>query len=159
MTRSVNKATIIGNLGRDPDVRTTQDGTKVVNLAVATSERWRDQSGEQKERTEWHRVVIYNEYSARFAEQYLRKGHTVYVEGQIKTKKWTDDQGVDKYTTEIVLSRFRGELIVLSGKNDDASSPSGGQQSTGNAPQGGITSGQNKPPLASDNELDDDIPF
>ncbi|MEL0043040.1 MAG: single-stranded DNA-binding protein, partial [Candidatus Puniceispirillum sp.] len=104
MAGSVNKVILVGNLGRDPEVRTMQDGNKVVNLSLATSERWKDRnSGEQRERTEWHRVVIFNENLARIAEQYLRKGSTCYIEGQLQTRKWTDQQGAEKYTTEVVL--------------------------------------------------------
>ncbi|MEC7439397.1 MAG: single-stranded DNA-binding protein, partial [Pseudomonadota bacterium] len=109
MAGSVNKVILVGNLGRDPEVRSSQDGTKIVNLSIATSERWKDRnSGEQRERTEWHRVVIFNENLARLAEQYLRKGSSVYLEGQLQTRKWTDQQGVEKYTTEVVLGRYRG---------------------------------------------------
>ena len=109
MAGSVNKVILVGNLGRDPEVRSTQDGMKIVNLAVATSERWRDRnSGEQRERTEWHRVVIFNENLGRIAEQYLRKGSSVYLEGQLQTRKWTDQSGQERYTTEVVLQRYRG---------------------------------------------------
>ena len=121
MAGSVNKVILLGNLGRDPEVRSTQDGTKIVNLNIATSERWKDRnSGEQRERTEWHRVVIFNENLARIAEQYLRKGSTVYLEGQLQTRKWTDQQGVEKYTTEVVLQRYRGELTLLGSRNEGA---------------------------------------
>ena len=121
MAGSVNKVILLGNLGRDPEVRSTQDGTKIVNLNIATSERWKDRnSGEQRERTEWHRVVIFNENLARIAEQYLRKGSTVYLEGQLQTRKWTDQQGVEKYTTEVVLQRYRGELTLLGSRNGGA---------------------------------------
>ena len=106
MAGSVNKVILVGNLGRDPEVRSSQDGTKIVNLSIATSERWKDRnSGEQRERTEWHRVVIFNENLARLAEQYLRKGSSVYLEGQLQTRKWTDQQGVEKYTTAVVIVR------------------------------------------------------
>ena len=119
MAGSVNKVILVGNLGRDPEVRSSQDGTKIVNLSIATSERWKDRnSGEQRERTEWHRVVIFNENLARLAEQYLRKGSSVYLEGQLQTRKWTDQQGVEKYTTEVVLGRYRGELTLLGGRGD-----------------------------------------
>ena len=119
MAGSVNKVILVGNLGRDPEVRSSQDGTKIVNLSIATSERWKDRnSGEQRERTEWHRVVIFNENLARLAEQYLRKGSSVYLEGQLQTRKWTDQQGVEKYTTEVVLGRYRGELTFLGGRGD-----------------------------------------
>ncbi|MEP6147470.1 MAG: single-stranded DNA-binding protein, partial [Nisaea sp.] len=111
MAGSVNKVILVGNLGRDPDIRSMQDGNKVVNLSVATSESWRDRnSGERKEKTEWHRVVIFNENLAKVAEQYLRKGSKIYVEGQLQTRKWTDQSGQEKSITEIVLQRFRGEL-------------------------------------------------
>src|SRR5499425_2082062 len=125
MAGSVNKVILVGNLGRDPEIRSTQDGNRVANLAVATSESWRDRvSGERKERTEWHRVVIFNERLAEVAEKYLRKGSKVYVEGQLQTRKWTDQQGQEKYTTEVVLGRFRGELTMLDGRGEGA--PAGG---------------------------------
>ena len=121
MAGSVNKVILLGNLGRDPEVRSTQDGTKIVNLNIATSERWKDRnSGEQRERTEWHRVVIFNENLARIAEQYLRKGSTVYLEGQLQTRKWTDQQGVEKYTTEVVLQRYRGMTLPADAPNRSA---------------------------------------
>ena len=117
MAGSVNKVILVGNLGRDPEVRTTQDGGKIVNLSIATSERWKDRnSGEQREKTEWHRVVIFNENLARVAESYLRKGSNVYIEGQLQTRKWTDQRGVEKHTTEVVLQRYRGELTMLGGR-------------------------------------------
>ena len=119
--RSVNKVILIGNLGQDPKIRTTQDGNKVVNLSIATSESWKDRNtGERREKTEWHRVVIFNENLAQVAEQYLRRGSKVYIEGQLQTRKWTDNQGLEKYTTEVVLQRFRGELVMLDGKPGDA---------------------------------------
>lgn len=121
MAGSVNKCTIVGNVGKDPEVRNTQDGRKVVNLSVATSESWKDkQSGERKERTEWHRVVIFNDNLAEVAEKYVRKGSKVYIEGALQTRKWTDQGGAEKYTTEIVLQKFRGELTLLDGKKDGA---------------------------------------
>lgn len=114
MAGSVNKAILIGNLGADPEVRSMQDGTKVVNLRVATSESWKDRaSGERKERTEWHRVVIFNERLADVAEKFCRKGSKLYIEGAIQTRKWTDQSGTEKYSTEIVLAKFRGELTLL----------------------------------------------
>lgn len=117
MAGSVNKVIIIGNLGRDPEVRSFQNGGKVVNLNIATSETWRDkQSGERKERTEWHRVSILNENLAKVAEQYLKKGSKVYIEGQLETRKWTDQSGAEKYTTEVVLRPYRGELTLLDGR-------------------------------------------
>jgi len=121
MAGSVNKVTLVGNLGRDPEVRSTQDGGTIVQLSLATSESWKDKSsGERKEKTEWHRVVIFNEALGKVAEQYLRKGSTVYLEGQLQTRKWADKDGVDKYTTEIVLQRYRGELTMLGNKADAA---------------------------------------
>ena len=123
MAGSVNKVILVGNLGRDPEVRYTQSNQKIVHLAVATSERWKDrQTGEQREKTEWHRVVIFNENLADVAERYLQKGRSVYLEGQLQTRKWTDQSGQEKYTTEIVLQRFRGELVLLGGGRDDMGS-------------------------------------
>jgi single-strand DNA-binding protein len=123
MAGSVNKVILIGNLGRDPEVRSFQNGSKVVNLRIATSETWRDKaSGERKERTEWHSVAIFNEPLGKIAEQYLRKGSTVYIEGQLETRKWQDQSGADKYTTEVVLRPFNGALTLLGGapgRNDD----------------------------------------
>src|SRR2546421_6334948 len=114
MAGSVNKVILVGNLGRDPELRSTQDGMRIANLAVATSESWRDRvSGERKERTEWHRVVIFNERLAEIAEKYLKKGAKVYIEGALQTRKWTDNSGQERYTTEVVLQRFRGELTML----------------------------------------------
>ncbi|WP_193170814.1 single-stranded DNA-binding protein, partial [Nisaea nitritireducens] len=128
MAGSVNKVILVGNLGRDPDIRSMQDGNKVVNLSIATSESWRDRnSGERKEKTEWHRVVIFNENLAKVAEQYLRKGSKVYVEGQLQTRKWTDQSGQEKYSTEVVLQRFRGELQMLDGRNEGGGQGGGGQ--------------------------------
>ena len=161
MAGSVNKVILLGNLGRDPEVRSTQDGIKIVNLNIATSERWKDRnSGEQRERTEWHRVVIFNENLARIAEQYLRKGSTVYLEGQMQTRKWTDQQGVDKYTTEVVLQRYRGELTLLGSRNEGTGAmPS--LEGTDQIGMGvsGMTSGSAMPPMASGDDFDDDIPF
>jgi len=164
MAGSVNKVILVGNLGRDPEVRSTQDGNKIVNLSLATSERWKDKnSGEQRERTEWHRVVIFNENLGRIAEQYLRKGSTCYIEGQLQTRKWNDQQGVEKYSTEVVLQRFRGELTLLGGRADttlgisDSGAFGGGQTTYDQTPSNG---GQaNPPPMRSGNDIDDDIPF
>jgi single-strand DNA-binding protein len=152
MAGSVNKVILIGNLGADPEVRSMQDGNKVVNLRIATSESWKDRaSGERKERTEWHRVVIFNERLAEVAERYLRKGSKVYVEGQLQTRKWTDQQGVEKYTTEVVLSRFRGELTMLDGRGGAG----GGME---DAPMMAESGG--RPALAKGGaDLDDEIPF
>ena len=127
MAGSVNKVIIVGNLGRDPEVRSFPNGGKVVNLRIATSETWRDkQSGERKERTEWHSVAIFNEALGKIAEQYLRKGSTVYVEGQLETRKWQDQSGADRYTTEIVLRQFRGELTLLGGRDGGSGGGGGG---------------------------------
>ena len=121
---SLNKVQIIGNLGKDPEVRHTNDGRAIVNLSVATAETWRDKNtGEKKEKTEWHRVVIFNEGLAKIAEAYLKKGSTVYLEGQLQTRKWTDKDGVEKYSTEIVLQNFRGEMVLLGGKDGAAERP------------------------------------
>ena len=130
MAGSVNKVILIGNLGRDPELRSTQDGMRIANLAVATSESWRDKvSGERKERTEWHRVVIFNERLAEIAEKYLRKGSKVYLEGALQTRKWTDNAGQERYTTEIVLNRFRGELTMLDGPGAPAAPAAGCRKS------------------------------
>jgi single-strand DNA-binding protein len=127
MAGSVNKVIIVGNLGRDPEVRSFGNGGKVVNLRIATSETWRDkQSGERKERTEWHSVAIYNEALGKIAEQYLKKGSTVYIEGQLETRKWQDQSGADRYTTEIVLRQFRGELTLLGGRDGGSGGGGGG---------------------------------
>jgi single-strand DNA-binding protein len=146
MAGSVNKVILVGNLGRDPEVRRMTSGDPVVNLSVATSESWRDKaSGERKERTEWHRVVIFNENLAKVAEQYLRKGSKVYLEGQLATRKWTDKDGQEKYSTEIVLNRFRGELVMLDPRGE------GG---------GARVSGASDAPQSFDRgEMDDEIPF
>lgn len=127
MAGSVNKVILVGNLGRDPEIRYTQSNQKIVHLSVATSENWKDrQSGERREKTEWHRVVIFNENLADIAERFLQKGRTVYVEGQLQTRKWQDQNGQDRYSTEIVLSRFRGELTLLGGgRGDEGGAPAG----------------------------------
>jgi len=120
MAGSVNKVILIGNLGRDPEVRNTQDGTAIVHLSVATSENWKDKTtGERRERTEWHRVVLFNEKLGEIAQKYLRKGSKVYLEGTLQTRKWTDKSGVEKYTTEVVLARYRGDIVMLDGKPED----------------------------------------
>jgi len=156
MAGSVNKVILIGNLGRDPEVRFMQDGGKIVHLNLATSESWKDrQSGERRERTEWHRVVIFNENLANVAEQYLRKGSKVYVEGQLQTRKWTDQSGVEKYTTEIVLQRYRGELTMLDSRNEGGGGYGAGAPSGGSAPSGG-----GEPPAGGPaGDMDDEIPF
>jgi len=148
MAGSVNKVILVGNLGRDPEVRRMTSGEPVVNLSVATSESWRDKaSGERKEKTEWHRVVIFNENLAKIAEQYLHKGSKVYLEGQLATRKWTDKDGVEKYSTEVVLNRYRGELTLLDSRGDGAG---GGQARTG---------GGEAAQSFDRSELDDEIPF
>jgi single-strand DNA-binding protein len=140
MPGSVNKVIIIGNLGRDPEVRNFPNGGKVVNLRIATSETWNDKaSGDRKERTEWHSVAIFNEGLCKIAEQYLRKGSTVYIEGQLETRKWQDQSGADKYTTEIVLRQFRGELTLLGGKSEGGRDDAGG--GSGYGAGGGPNSG------------------
>jgi single-strand DNA-binding protein len=164
MAGSVNKVILVGNLGRDPEIRSTQDGMRIANLAVATSETWRDKmSGERKERTEWHRVVIFNDRLAEFAEKYLKKGRKVYVEGALQTRKWTDNSGQERYTTEIVLQRFRGELTMLDSAGGaggapidggyDEGYPSGG---FGDEPRASAAPARSRTPV---NDLDDDIPF
>ena len=172
MAGSVNKVILIGNLGKDPEVRSMQNGGKVCNLSVATSESWKDKmSGERKERTEWHRVVIFNENLINIAERYLKKGSKVYLEGQIETRKWSDQSGVEKYSTEIVLRQFRGELTLLDGRDGGGggSSAYGGGGDYGDAPparemarpasggsqSGGGTGGSFRPGP----DLDDEIPF
>ena len=170
MAGSVNKVILVGNLGRDPEVRSTQDGAKIVNLSIATSERWKDRNtGEPREKTEWHRVVVFNENLGRIAEQYLRKGSSVYLEGQLQTRKWTDQQGVEKYTTEVVLQRYRGELTLLGGRNEGAgggygdsmggSSYGGGQPAMSQGGMGGgSTAPASPPPMHGGDAIDDDIP-
>jgi single-strand DNA-binding protein len=143
----VNKVIIVGNLGRDPEVRSFPNGGKVVNLRIATSETWRDKaSGERKERTEWHSVAIFNEALGKIAEQYLRKGSTVYIEGQLETRKWQDQSGADRYTTEVVLRQYRGELTLLGGRGDAGGSGGGGggyEDRGGYDDMGGGSSGGN----------------
>ena len=164
MAGSVNKVILVGNLGRDPEVRSTQDGAKIVNLSIATSERWKDRNtGEPREKTEWHRVVIFNENLGRVAEQYLRKGSNVYIEGQLQTRKWTDQQGVEKYTTEVVLQRYRGELTLLGSRGEGGFSggESAGNYGGGDAQGFGGSSAPaaSPPPMRDSHDLDDDIPF
>lgn len=136
MSGSVNKVIIVGNLGRDPEMRTTQSGTKVANLRIATSERWKDRnSGEMQERTEWHSVAIFNEHLVSVAEQYLRKGSKVYLEGSLQTRKWQDQEGNDRYTTEIVMGRYRGELQMLGDRSRDEPANDPAQQGPGDDPE------------------------
>ena len=154
MSGSVNKVTLVGNLGRDPEVRAMQNGDKIIQLSVATSDRWKDKStGEQRERTEWHRVVIFNDALGKIAEQYLKKGSTVYLEGQLQTRKWTDQQsGQEKYTTEVVLQRYRGELTLLGSRPENQMSS---DQQNAEIDQSNQISMSDD--IASD--LDDEIPF
>jgi|SRR5690348_5706711 len=155
MSGSVNKVILVGNLGKDPEVRRTQDGKPIATLSVATSETWRDKnSGERKEKTEWHRVVIFNEGLAKVAEQYLKKGAKVYIEGAIQTRKWQDQSGVDKYSTEIVLKGFNSTLTMLDGRNGGG----GGDRQPddfGSSRGSGGGSSSSKP----NDDLDDDVPF
>jgi single-strand DNA-binding protein len=177
MAGSVNKVILVGNLGKDPEVRRTGSGDPVVNLRIATSENWRDKNtGERREKTEWHQVVIFNENLAKVAEQYARKGSKVYIEGQLQTRKWQDQSGQERYTTEIVLQRFRGELTLLDGRNERGSGgdlpdySEGGSDFGSSSPMetsrgssgGGQRSGGGKPAPQSGSyasDMDDEIPF
>lgn len=158
MAGSINKVILVGNLGKDPEVRTLNSGDKVCNLRIATSETWRDKAaGERKEKTEWHQVVIFNPPLAEVAEKYLRKGSKVYLEGALQTRKWTDKDGAEKYTTEIVLQKYRGELTMLDGKGEGGGSYAGGDSgSQYSGGQGGNGGGGQAFAAA---ELDDEIPF
>ena len=171
MAGSVNKVILIGNLGRDPEIRSTQDGQRIATFTLATSENWRDRvSGERKEKTEWHRVVIFNERLAEIAEKYLRKGSKVYLEGQLQTRQWQDQQGQQRYTTEVVLSRFRGELTMLDGARDGGrggameggfddqgyGEPAMASSRAAAAPMGGGGGGRGR---STADDLDDEIPF
>ena len=162
MAGSVNKVILVGNLGRDPEIRTLNSGDRVANLRIATSETWRDRaSGERKEKTEWHQVVIFNENIVKVAENYLKKGSTVYIEGSLQTRKWTDQNNVEKYSTEIVLQKFRGELTMIGGRGEGSSSAAGGDDygsSSGFQPSGGRTQGTG-PRESFSADLDDEIPF
>ena len=161
----VNKVILVGNLGDDPEARSLNNGGEVVNLRVATSENWKDKEGNRQERTEWHRVVIFNENLGRVAKNYLRKGSKVYLEGQIQTRKWQDQSGADKYSTEIVLQRFRGELVLLDSRGEGGGARGGGGDFGDDFGGGGGSSGggartQSRPqPAAFDTDLDDDVPF
>ena len=170
MAGSVNKVILIGNLGKDPEIRTLNSGDRVANLRIATSETWRDRSsGERKEKTEWHQVVIFNENIVKVAEQYLKKGSTVYVEGALQTRKWTDQQGVEKYSTEIVLQKFRGELTMLGGRGGDSGEDSFGGGASRSGDYGGGGGGgfgggggrqeRSGPRESFPADLDDEIPF
>lgn len=166
MAGSVNKVILVGNLGKDPEIRRTQDGRPIANLSVATSETWRDKnSGERKEKTEWHRVVIFNEGLCKVAEQYLKKGAKVYIEGALQTRKWTDQSGVEKYSTEVVLQGFNSTLTMLDGRSgggagssfgsDDSGSDFSSGGSASSAPRRAVAAGAG----ARNSDMDDDIPF
>jgi single-strand DNA-binding protein len=168
MAGSVNKVILVGNLGRDPEMRSTQDGTRIATFPVATSDSWRDKmTGERKERTEWHRVVIFDERLAETAEKYLRKGSKVYLEGALQTRKWTDNSGQDRFTTEVVLQRFRSQLTMLDGARGGAGGPpieggfdeeygNGGFAATPAASRAAAAPAGGRTPV---DDLDDDIPF
>ncbi|MCO6408179.1 MULTISPECIES: single-stranded DNA-binding protein [Hoeflea] len=169
MAGSVNKVILVGNLGADPEIRRTQDGRPIANLSVATSESWRDKnSGERREKTEWHRVVIFNEGLCKIAENYLKKGSKVYLEGQLQTRKWQDQSGQDKYSTEVVLQGFNGNLTMLDGRNEGGGGGGGrggdygGGGDFGGGPSGGDRGGSSGGfggGGGSSRDLDDDIPF
>lgn len=152
MAGSVNKVILVGNLGQDPEVRSFQNGGKVVNLRIATSETWKDKAGERQERTQWHSVAIFAEGLAGIAERFLKKGSKVYIEGQLETRKWQDQNGVDRYSTEVVLRPYNGNLTLLDGRPAGAGARSGGDEGTYSAPQGG------QQPSGS-TQQDDEIPF
>jgi single-strand DNA-binding protein len=160
MAGSVNKVILVGNLGRDPEIRRMNSGEQVASLRIATTEQWRDkQTGEKRERTEWHSVVIFNENLVRVAEQYLRKGSSVYIEGQLQTRKWQDQSGQDKYTTEIVLQRYRGEMTLLGGRGDS----SGAVEDQSGSDFGRSSPMERRPAQQGSgkpmSDMDDDIPF
>jgi single-strand DNA-binding protein len=169
MAGSVNKVILVGNVGKDPEVRRLNNGEPVVTLSIATSESWRDKAtGERKEKTEWHKVVIFNEGLAKVAEQYVRKGSKLYIEGQLQTRKWADQSGVEKYTTEVVLQRFRGEMTLLDGRQGGGAGEEAGQmedRSSGGSSFGRSSPAERRPAPASSgggrasSGLDDDIPF
>ena len=165
MAGSVNKVILIGNLGRDPEIRTLNSGDRVANLRIATSEQWRDKAtGERKEKTEWHQVIVLNENLIKICENYLKKGSTIYIEGSLQTRKWTDQQGVEKYSTEIVIQRFNGQLTMLGGRNDSQGSSQGGGYGGGrnddDYSSGFSTGGANKPSGPKESyDPNDDIPF
>jgi single-strand DNA-binding protein len=161
MAGSVNKVILIGNLGADPEIKRTQDGRPIANLRIATSESWRDRtSGERKEKTEWHRVVIFNEGLCKVAEQYLKKGSKVYIEGQLQTRKWTDQNGVEKYSTEVVLQNFNSTLTMLDGRNSGGGN-FGSDDAGGDFGSGSSSGGQRRAVAAGArrSDMDDDIPF
>ena len=168
MAGSVNKVTLVGNLGKDPEARSMNNGGEVVSFTLATSETWNDRDGNKQEKTEWHNVVIFNENLGKVAKNYLRKGQKAYIEGQLQTRKWTDQNGNDRYTTEVVLQRFRGELVLLSGREGGGGGASSGggdwgkERSGGGNAGGGASSGNfggSGAPSPFDSDLDDDVPF
>ena len=161
MAGSVNKVILIGNLGKDPEIRSLSSGDRVANLTVATSETWRDrQSGERKEKTEWHRVVIFNDNLVKVAESYLKKGSKVYLEGTLQTRKWTDNSGVEKFSTEVVLAKFRGELTMLDGRSGGGEDREEGGYSGGGFQQAAGGRAQSSGPRENFTaDLDDEIPF
>lgn len=165
MAGSVNKVILVGNLGADPEIKRTQDGRPIANLRVATSESWRDKNtGERKEKTEWHRVVIFNEGLCRIAEQYLRKGSKVYIEGQLQTRKWTDQSGAERYSTEVVLQGFNSSLTMLDGRSGGGGGSFGGDDAGGDFGSGGPSGGAPRRAAVGGGggrnaDIDDDIPF
>ncbi len=166
MAGSVNKVILVGNLGNEPEVRTFQNGGRVANLSLATSENWKDKdSGERKEKTQWHRVVIFNEHLVKIAEQYLHKGSKVYLEGQLETRKWTDQSGVEKYSTEVVLRPYRGELTMLDSRSDSGASSSSFQDNNAGGFENGepqrqaAATGAGAADPAPVDEMEDEIPF
>jgi len=162
MAGSVNKVILVGNLGKDPEIRRTQDGRPIAHLTVATSENWRDKAtGERKEKTEWHRVVIFSEGLAKVAEQYLKKGAKVYLEGQLQTRKWTDQSGVEKYTTEVVLQGFNSNLTMLDGRGGGGGGGGYAEDAGGDFGAGGPAPAPRRTVAAGsrNNDMDDDIPF
>ncbi len=153
MAGSINKVILVGNLGRDPEIRHTANGKKIASFSLATSEIWRDTNGERQEKTEWHRIVIFNSSTADFVERFLKKGSKVYVEGSLQTRKWVDNSGQDKYTTEIVVSNFRGEIVLLDGRAE-------GAESSDSAPDAGWDSSANTDaPTEAPADFNDEIPF
>ncbi|MBX3486220.1 single-stranded DNA-binding protein [Phenylobacterium sp.] len=160
MAGSVNKVILVGNLGADPEIRSLNSGDRVANLRVATSETWRDRvSGERKERTEWHRVVIFNENIVKVCENYLRKGSTVYIEGALQTRKYQDNSGAERYSTEIVLQKFRGELTMLGGRGESGGAEDSSGYGGGNFSSGPRNGGGSRPSEDFSASLDDEIPF
>ncbi len=168
----VNKVILVGNLGADPESKTFSNGNEVVNFTVATSETWKDREGNRQEKTEWHKVAIFNEHLAKVAKNYLKKGSKVYLEGKVETRKWQDNNGQDKYTTEIIIPKFRGELVLIDSRGggggggggyggDEGGSDFGGRGGGGSSfgSGGGGSRSGSKPPPAFDSDLDDDVPF